>query len=347
LHCGTAPDAVPQGRFSFVAGDWKRVLQLASQPGFHRFRLHASLFLLFAASGLLLLAHVVVADVDRSLSRFNRLAVAISKEPEPVRAEFALAAITEMAAAHTTEAELARIDARSGSDRRDLLRWAGAVDAYAAELTAIGEALTPETVVGISIGADSSVYLNIAGRPVLVGTPSARKQGEFEQRIIDRFCASFRCEDFVTAADLEVVRKQVQGQPPGWSFSQYAGPACSTADGLELQFQTMQDLRRKREICTRLVAELNLLLAAIDAAVGTGTRVDWNQLEIRGSPNAEQQQVVLNGRGDTLFLAVPGLTEVPDFLRRALPWVAARVKGERYRLVLLNADTLVAPLLYP
>jgi hypothetical protein len=324
-------------------------MQLLPQPGFSRSVRHVGRRLCpaLAVSGLLLLTHVAVADVDRSLSRFNRIAVAISKEPEPVRAEFALTAISEMTAAHTTEAELARLDTRGGSDRRDLLRWAAAVDAYAAELAAIGEALTPETVVGISIGADASVYLNIAGRPVMVGTPSARKQGEFEQRIIDRFCAAYRCEDFVSDSDLVVVRKQVQGQPPSWSFSQYAGPACSTADGLELQFQTMQDLRRKREICTRLVAELNLLLAAIDAEIDSGARVDWNRLEIRGSPNAEQQQVILNGTGDMLYVAVPGLTEVPDFLRRALPWLAARVKGESYRLVLLNADTLVAPLLYP
>jgi hypothetical protein len=301
-----------------------------------------------AVSGLLFQAHLAVADADRLPSRFNRIAVAISKEAEPVRAEFALAAISEMTAAYSTEAELARLDARSGSGRRDLLRWAGAVDAYAAELAAIGEALTPETAIGISIGADSSVYLNIGGRPVMVGTPSARKQGEFEQRIIDRFCAAYRCEDFVSDPDLVVVRKQqAQGQPPSWSFSQYAGPACSTADGLELQFQTMQDLRRKREICNRLVSELNLLLAGIDAEVDAGAWVDWNQLEIRGSPNAEQQQVLLNGNGDMLYLAVPGLTEVPDFLRRTLPWLAARLHGESYRLVLLNADTLLAPLLYP
>jgi hypothetical protein len=324
-------------------------MQLLSKPGISRKALRASSRLCpaLAVSVLLLLAPLAVADVDRSLSRFNRIAVAISKEPEPVRAEFALTAISEMTAAHTTEAELARLDARRGSGRRDLLRWAGAVDTYAAELATIGEAITPETVVGISIGADGSVYLNIAGRPVMVGTPSARKQGEFEQRIIERFCAAYRCEDFVTDSDLKVVRKQVQGQPPSWSFSQYAGPACSTVDGLELQFQSMQDLRRKREICTLLVAELNLLRAAINAEVGAGTRIDWNRLEIRGSPNDEQQQVILNGQGDMLYLAVPGLAEVPDFLRRALPWLASRVKGESYRLVLLNADLLVAPLLYP
>jgi hypothetical protein len=109
----------------------------------------------------------------------------------------------------------------------------------------------------------------------------------------------------------------------------------------------MEDLGRKREICTQLVAELTLLLAAIDAEAGAGVGIDWSRLEIRGNPDAEQQQIVLNGHGDSLFVAVPGLVEVPDLLRRALPWVAARLKGESYHLVLLNADTLVAPLLYP
>jgi hypothetical protein len=301
--------------------------------------------LLFFICSLALLA-AAAAGVESSLSRFNRLAVAISKEAEPVRGDFARVAISEMAAAHTAEAERARQDARAGN-RKDLMRWAAAVDGYAAELAAVGETLTPETAVDISIGPDNGVYLIIAGRPVMVGTPRAREQAEFEQHVIERFCATYRCDDFVDDFEPRAARARVQGLPPSWSFSQYSGPACSTADGLELQFQTMEDLGRKREICTRLVAELNQLAAAIETETRAGVRPDWNRVEIRGNPNAEQQFVVLNGNGDTLQLAIPGLAAVPDFLRRSLPWLAARVKGESYHLVLLNADTLVAPLLYP
>ncbi len=321
---------------------------LPSKPGQPQSGLpvHRAYRLLLAVCGLALLA-VAAAGVEPSLSRFNRIAVAISKEAEPVRGDFALVAISEMAAAHTAEAERARQDARAGNRRQDLMRWAAAVDGYAAELTAIGETLTPETAVDISIGPDKGVYLIIAGRPVMVGTPRARDQAEFEQRIIERFCATYRCDNFVDDFEPVAARARVQGLPPSWSFSQYSGPACSTADGLELQFQTMQDLGRKREICTSLVAELNLLAAAIETETNAGVRLDWNRLEIRGNPNAEQQFVVLNGSGNTLQLAVPGLAAVPDFLRRSLPWLAARVKGESYHLVLLNADTLVAPLLYP
>jgi hypothetical protein len=306
---------------------------------------HRAYRLLLAVCGLSLLA--AAAGVEPSLSRFNRIVVAISKEADPVRSDFALIAISEMAAAHTAEAERARQDARAGNRRQELMRWAAAVDGYAAELAAVGETLTPEAAVDISIGPDNGVYLIIAGRPVMVGTPRAREQTEFEQRIIERFCATYRCDDLVADFAPAAVRARVQGLPPSWSFSQYSGPSCSTADGLELQFQTMQDLRRKREVCTLLVTELNQLAAAIETQTGAGVRTDWNRLEIRGNPNAEQQLVVLNGNGDTLQLAVPGLTAVPDFLRRSLPWLAARVKGESYHLVLLNADTLVAPLLYP
>lgn len=312
------------------------------QPGLPA---HRASRLLLAICGLSLLA--VAAGGEPSLSRFNRIAVAISKEADPVRGDFALIAISEMAAAHTTEAERARQDARAGNRRQELMRWATAVDGYAAELVAVGETLTPETAVDISVGPDNGVYLIIAGRPVMVGTPRAREQTKFEQHIIERFCETYRCDDFVADFAPAAARAQVQGLPPSWSFSQYSGPACSTADGLELQFQTMQDLRRKREICALLVAELNQLAAAIDTQTGAGVRIDWNRLEIRGNSNTEQQLVVLNGNGDTLQLAVPGLAAVPDFLRRSLPWLAARVKGESYHLVLLNADTLVAPLLYP
>jgi hypothetical protein len=303
--------------------------------------------LLLAVFALTLPVAITAAGVEPSLSRFNRVALAVSKEAQPLRADFALTAISEMTAAYTAEAERARQDARRSKHPKELVRWAGAVDTYAAELAAVGESLTPETAVDVSIGHDNSVYLNIAGTPVVVGTPRAQEQSEFEQRIIERFCAAYRCDEFV--ADLEPVPapERVRGQPPSWSFSQYSGPACSTADGLELQFRTMQDLGRKREVCTRLVAELNQLSVAIGMQTGIGVSIDWNRLEIRGDPNAEQQQIVLNGRGDMLQLAVPGLAAVPDFLRQSLPWVAARVKGESYRLVLLNADTLVAPLLYP
>jgi len=280
-------------------------------------------------------------------SRLARIALALGKEALPVRIEFARAAIEEMARVHSEEAALARREVRTGERRRELLRWAAAVDDYAGELAAITHLLTPEAVVDVSIGADGSIYLNIAGRPVMVGIPRTSEQADFEQRIIDHFCGLYRCEEFVADIEPPAAASRRQARQPSWSFSQNAGPSCSTEDGLELQFRSLQELSRKREICARLVAELDLLIAALDRQIATGVRIDWNRMTIRGDPGAGRQQLVLDGQGNSLALDVPSLAAVPDFLRRALPWIAARTRGASYHLVLLNADALLAPLLHP
>jgi len=300
-----------------------------------------------AAGAVLLLISTALPAVDGTASRLNRIALAIGKEVQPVRVDFAKAAIAEVVRVYMEEAQVARREGRTGKRRRELLRWAGAVDAYATELASISETLTPETPVDVSIGVDGSICLNIGGRPVMVGAPRASEQAGFAQRIIERFCAAYRCEDFTPDIENVVVTGARQVQLPVWSFSQTAGPACSTADGLELQFRTLQDLSRKREICTRLVAELNLMLAGLVRQIDTGVRIDWNRVAILGVQNAERQQVVLNGLGNTLTVSVPSLAAVPAFLHRVLPWLAARTKGTAYHLVLLNAEEILTPLLYP
>lgn len=306
-------------------------------------------FFLQALIATLVLSAVVVAGTAASAAgSLNRIALAVGAEAGPVRVEFAQTAIAEMIAAHQAEAQLARREAREQGSRRDLLRWAAAVDAYAAELAAIGQSLTPDSSVGISIGADDSLYLAIAGRPVIVTTPRAQAQAEFEQRIVERFCSAYHCADFVSEFVLSAAASASRpAAAPSWSFSQSAGPACSSGGGLELQFRTLADLSRKREVCARLVAELELLLAALARQIDAGVPLDWNRLLVQGDPNAERQRVVLNGAGDTLQLPLPYLVQVPDFLHRSLPWVAAASRGQRYHLVLINADELVAPLLYP
>ena len=60
----------------------------------------------------------------------NRLALAVGQAAQPARTGFAEAALAEMAAIHTTEADRARAEARHKARDRDLLRWASATAAY-------------------------------------------------------------------------------------------------------------------------------------------------------------------------------------------------------------------------
>jgi hypothetical protein len=280
-------------------------------------------------------------------SQINRLAVALVDAPGAVRADFAVAAIAEMVVDYNEEAVRARREARDHGRDRDLGRWAVAVDAYAAELTAIANGVTAETPIRVAIGADDSISLDIDGRPVLVSSPRVREQSAFEERVLNRFCYLHPCADLI--ADYRHLEPAVSTMDAEtyWSFSQQAGPSCSTGDGLEFQFRNMQDLRQKREACRDIVRELNALAVSLAWNLSNGGRIDWNRLTIHPAPGEEAHQVELASDGSTIRLALPALAATTRLFELVRPWLAAKAGGQpAYRLVIINADELMAPLIH-
>jgi hypothetical protein len=283
-----------------------------------------------------------------TVSQLNRLAAALVDAPESMRADFAVAAISEMILDYNEEAVRARREARSQARDRDLGRWAVAVDAYAAELTAIVNNVTAGTPIRVSIGADNSISLDIDGSPVLVSSPRVREQSAFEERVLNRFCYQHPCEDLISEYRAPQPEPATTDAETYWSFSQQAGPACSTGDGLEFQFQDMQNIGQKRKACAGIVKELHALAAALAWNIANGTRIDWNRLVIHAPPGEEEYQVELAAGGGTIHLPLPALAATPRLFELVRPWLAAKAGGQPdYRLVIINADDLMAPLIHP
>jgi hypothetical protein len=284
---------------------------------------------------------------DPAASQINRLAAALVDAPQSLRADFAVAAISEMVVDYNEEAVRARREARGHGSDRDLGRWAVAVDAYAGELTAIASGVTAETPVRVAIGADNSISLDIDGRPVLVSSPRVREQADFESRVLNRFCYRYPCEELIAEYRPPEPAATSRDSETHWSFSQRAGPSCSTGDGLEFQFQTMQDIGQKREACGNIVRELNELAAMLAWNLANGSRIDWNRLAIHSVPGEEAQQVELAGDGSTIRLPLPALAATTRLFELVRPWLAAKAGGRpAYRLVIINADELMSPLIH-
>jgi len=274
---------------------------------------------------------------------FKRLALAISDQPDSMRADFAVAAIAELAMAHTAEADRARREVPYNTRDNDLPRWAMTVDAYAADLMAIADSVTPDTRIDIGISHENVVYLNVAGRLVMLGNPRMSEQLAYEQRVTERFCSLHRCADLVKEFPPPKPASRNRAQSPHWSFSQQSGPSCNTEDGLVFQFLDSTNLRQKRDACKRIATELDTLAAVILQHMAQGTRIDWNRLAIRTLPGEELQLVELNGDGDAVRIPVSGLAAATKLFTLVRPWLTARVKGNSYRLVVINADRLMAP----
>lgn len=274
--------------------------------------------------------------------RLNQLAQGIADGPAPLRADLARVAIDELAAVYADEARRALRDKRRGGDASDRRRWAGAVQQLADDYRLLANSIGFLTPVDIDIGPEGSLYLVIDGKLVVASSPRMNEQRLYEQRVIAEFCALNRCNELVRQPMPEASRSAITPEASSqWEFSDHTGPVCSNGDGLEFQFRTLENMDLKRIVCQRIVAELELLANAVSRRMASGTRVDWNSVAIHGPPGGSEHTVTLNPEGDTLQLALPELATQNHAFRRVLPWLAAKVRGEHYTLVVLDAGSLL------
>ena len=274
-----------------------------------------------------------------------QIARVVTDSPLPMRRDFSWLAITEMASMYTEEAERARLETRHTKRARDAAKWAASVDSYAARMQAMADAITSATPIEIIIGTDKSINLYVAGEPVILTGAFSGQQDVYEQRVIEQFCVLYLCERLLAELDLPVSEADVMvskraANAAYWSFSQYAGPVCMTEDGLEFQFREMSGMHRMRAACNQIVAELYALVDAIVRSRNRGVPVDWGSVEIYPIADSEGHRVVLNA-GDEARLPLPGLAASKELFRIVRPWLAARVQGQDFHLVVLNARQLM------
>lgn len=299
--------------------------------------------LLLLLCGLSLCATLPQAQDQMPTYLLSQLAEGIADGPAALRADLAQIALTEMAAEYANEAQQARQEMRRRGKKANLGRWSGEVQKLADDYASLAMTITQATPVDISTGPDGSLYMYVAGQLVVASIPRMNEQSAFERRVVTRFCALNRCADLVdlplTAAP--ATRRRARAKTL-WSFSQDAGPTCSSPDGLVFMYPNTDDLGQKRETCARVVAELNTLASAIKTELAAGTRVDWQRLAIHTSADGDEQ-VILNGSGHTLRLSLPTLAARQELLKRIRPWLTAKVNGTPYTLVITHAEPLMAP----
>jgi len=299
---------------------------------------------------ILFLGLVLVSSPTQSLASTSKamsavivqLARELHDSPYPMRSDFAWLSLTQMAEFYTGEAARARRELRHTSRAGDVSSWAAAVEDYARKIDALANSMTTETSIVISVDSTNNVFVYVDGQPVIITGAIGGQQSAYEQRVLERFCILYVCEDLLpeleySERDLPAIVTETDASTAYWSFSQYTGPVCMTNDGLEFQFQQMSDMGEKRVACTRVVAELSELARAIDENNQQGARVDWDALKVMPAVADEPHRVML-ATGVEIRLALPMLAENPELLGMVRPWLNARVRGDTYHLVVLHAE---------
>ena len=275
----------------------------------------------------------------------TRLALQLQDSPLPMRTDFAWLALTQMAAFYNEEAERARLETRATPRARETAKWAASVDAYADRIAVLADSISNESAITISVGISNEVHVYVDGQPVILTAAISSQQAAYEARVLQRYCILYICEDLLQEAGSgePALSAEYVNTDPGiayWSFSQHAGPVCMTKDGLEFQFQQVSDLAAKRAACSQVVAELSGLAAALAQEQQRGVSINWSMLTIDPAPPDTENRVRIGLRAE-ISLMLPTLAAVPQLVKMVRPWLTARVRGETFQLVVLNAEYMM------
>lgn len=281
---------------------------------------------------------VLAENSPQGWSRFHRTVLQLRNTAAGEQAEFASAALAQLAEVYMAEADLARSQARREQvqGRAKLLSWSVAVDQYANQLLLLIDDIDAGYPVKVQAGREGTATVRIAGRAVMLGHPRPGQQAAFEQRVLADFCSRSDCKrmtaDNVARLPVPVSAGRVS---PEWSFNE-RGPLCSHA-GIELYFGSASELAASRRICEELLQEAAALAAEISWQNRHDVVVDWPGLSMTATPRGPEHLVRLNSSGDSILLSMPLLFSSPGLLQDLKPWLRAQAAGTGDLTVQLNA----------
>jgi HPt (histidine-containing phosphotransfer) domain-containing protein len=289
--------------------------------------------------------YLPAAAASGDVPALTRLARQLQDSPMPMRSDFAWLALTQMAAFYTEQAERARLETRATPRARETAKWAASVDAYADRIAVLADSISNESAITISVGISNEVHVYVDGQPVILTAAISSQQAAYESRVLERYCILYICEDLLQDADFDepALAAEYVTTDPGlayWSFSQHSGPVCMTNDGLEFQFQQLSDLTMKRAACSQVVAELSALASALAREQQQGASINWKSLAVHPASPETDNRVSISMHED-IHLRLPTLAGLPQLLKMVRPWLTARVRGDTFQLVVLNAEYLL------
>ncbi len=280
-------------------------------------------------------AHLAAAEAS---SRFQRTVNYLQAAPPDEQADFALAALGELAAVYMAEADLARTQAAGQGDsgRARLWSWSVAVDQYASQLLLLMDDVEQGYPVVLRSAQHTDVTITVADRVVMLGHPRPDQQGAYEQRVLMDFCSGHECERItVTDATPAPIPLSQARANPLWTFTD-RGPICSN-EGIEVYFRSAENLPSLRGLCEQLAVEATALASELTWQTRHGVEIDWDGLAVSATPGRPEHLLRVNAAGDSILLTMPLLFASENLLVDLKPWVYARVTGGESAAVRLDA----------
>lgn len=293
------------------------------------------LFSVIAACAVALVS-VVVAGEPLQVTRFQSMAHYLQDASPELRRDFATAALSGLASAYRAEANLARNESRKSSRHASLRAWSATVDGFARQMPLLLDDIELGLPVDLTLGAEKSLAITVAGRTVILSHPRLNEQNAFEQEILVAFCTAHNCERFMPGnGDLEPIAVSAAPIRPNWTFT--SQQSWCAYHGITVRFRSASDMARARLVCEQFLQEVVTLANELAWQQRHSVGIEWGQLAIRATPRRPGHIVQLNAMGDSILVTVPVLYSSPQLLSDVLPWLNQRVSNQQEVNIVLDA----------
>jgi len=252
-------------------------------------------------------------------------------------ADFVRTALYEMADLYEEEA---RRSNASEDGKSIAYRWTDTTMAYANDLYRAADNIDAGSTLDVALEDSGELMLVVDGKPFLLSSPVLDKPLLLDERIINRVCEEFSCNMDATALE-KAANKRTIVIDADWVIMEDRPPVYVTTDGLHFVFQVLSNRAAKQIACLKLIREIELLAGSLREAAQKGVPVDSDQLTIQPLYGSYDYRVRLNRFGDTIYIKLPELNHVQDWVAQIRPWLRARMEGRKLEHY-LQADAMLS-----
>ena len=254
-------------------------------------------------------------------------------------ADFIKISLSEMAALYE-EVALQPGTESSITESVHLSRWRNETLELAKKLYYVADTLDPAMSLDIVIDDTGELQLIVEDKIYILSNPVINEPYLLDEKIINSICSIRVCNNELTSIHDHLNKREIIIEAT-WKVSQNEKPEYITSDGLHFVFTSIENRARKQIACLKIIKEIKFVASSLKDAKLKGIPLEWDNITIKSLYGSYDYRISLNAYGDSIYIKLPELNHVSNWIDLVLPWIRAQVNDVEYDQY-LDADQILA-----
>lgn len=254
-------------------------------------------------------------------------------------ADFIRISLSEMASLYE-DAALEPGSESSITESMHLSRWRNETLELARKLYNVADKVDPGMSLDVVVADTGELQLVVEDKIYILSNPDINQPYLLDEKIINGVCSIRNCNDELVTIHDHLNKREIIIEAT-WKISQSDKPEYLTSDGLHFVFNNIEDRTRKQIACLKIIKEIKFVADSLKDAKRKGVPLEWDNITIQSLYGSYDYRISLNAYGDSIYIKLPELSHVPDWVDLVLPWIRAQVEDIKYEQY-LDANRVLA-----